>query len=206
MTIMTDTSGFQAPNIPSDDVFQTTSGPILTETYWGFTVRNTAEVPTWLVLCQMVAFLFGAAFVAAAVGLWAVPSAIIQLDTWTLRVGLSAFFGALGYLMVSYANQGRTVEFQFDQNLGEIREVMPNRSGTSRLVAQYGFDVFSEISIDRCGTDKVALVLKQEGSGQTLLIAQGTEPQIGALYARLDRDLLRASSGRRHLAVRPRFG
>ena len=62
MKIMTDTSGYQAPSIPTVDVLQTNAGPVLTETYWGFSVRNTANVQAWVILLQFTAFLFGAAF------------------------------------------------------------------------------------------------------------------------------------------------
>ena len=47
---MTDTSSFQAVSIPTIDVFQANAGPVLTENYWGFTVRNTANVQTWVIL------------------------------------------------------------------------------------------------------------------------------------------------------------
>ena len=203
---MTDISSFQATSIPNIDVFQANAGPVLTETYWGFTVRNTANVQTWVILLQFIAFLFGAAFFAAVFGLWALPSSIIQSDTIGMRVGLSAVFAVIGYLLINYANHGRVVEFQIDQNLGEIREVVRNRSGTSRLIGQYGFDAFCDMAITPCGPEKVALVLKQTGTANALVITQGTEPQIGTLYARLDRDLLRANAGRRHQAVRPQFG
>ena len=123
-----------------------------------------------------------------------------------MRVGLSAVFAVIGYLLINYANHGRVVKFQIDQNLGEIREVVRNRSGRSRLIGQYGFDAFYDMAITPCGPEKVALVLKQSGTANALVITQGTEPQIGTLYARLDRDLLRANAGRRHQAVRPQFG
>ena len=203
---MTDISSFQATSIPNIDVFQANAGPVLTETYWGFTVRNTANVQTWVILLQFIAFLFGAAFFAAVFGLWALPSSIIQSDTIGMRVGLSAVFAVIGYLLINYANHGRVVEFQIDQNLGEIREVVRNRSGTSRLIGQYGFDAFCDMAITPCGPEKVALLLKQSGTANALVITQGTEPQIGTLYARLDRDLLRTNAGRRHPAVRPQFG
>ncbi len=202
---MTDTSGCQAPSIPTIDVFQTNCGPVLTETYWGFTLRNTVNVQAGVILLQLAAFLFGAAFFAAAFGLWVVPSSIIQSDTIGMRAGLSALFAAIGYLLINYANHGRIVEFQIDQNLGEIREVMLNRSGSSRLIGQYGFDAFCDMAITPCGPEKVALVLKQSDTGIAFVIAQGTEPQIGTLYARLDRDLLRANTGRSYQAVRPQF-
>ena len=200
---MTDISSFQATSIPNIDVFQANAGPVLTETYWGFTVRNTANVQTWVILLQFIAFLFGAAFFAAVFGLWALPSSIIQSDTIGMRVGLSAVFAVIGYLLINYANHGRVVEFQIDQNLGEIREVVRNRSGTSRLIGQYGFDAFCDMAITPCGPEKVALVLKQTGTANALVITQGSEPQIGTLYARWDRVLLRANAGRRHQAVRP---
>ena len=203
---MTDISSFQATSIPNIDVFQANAGPVLTETYWGFTVRNTANVQTWVILLQFIAFLFGAAFFAAVFWLWALPSSIIQSDTIGMRVGLSAVFAVIGYLLINYANHGRVVEFQIDQSLGEIREVVRNRSGTSRLIGQYGFDAFCDMAITPCGPEKVALVLKQTGTANALVITQGTEPQIGTLYARLDRDLLRANTVRRHQAVRPQFG
>tara|TARA_B110000091_G_scaffold149391_1_gene159074 strand:- start:56 stop:427 length:372 start_codon:yes stop_codon:yes gene_type:complete len=123
-----------------------------------------------------------------------------------MRVGLSAVFAVIGYLLINYANHGRVVEFQIDQNLGEIREVVRNRSRTSRLIGQYGFDAFCDMAITPCGPEKVALLLKQSGTANALVITQGTEPQIGTLYARLDRDLLRTNAGRRHPAVQPQFG
>lgn len=203
---MTDISDFQVPPpVQGIDVFKTSSGPILTETYWGFTVRNTVNLSSWLILGQMVSFLFGAAFIAAAFGLWAVPSAIAHAETLSLRFGISCMFGALGYVLISFANQGRTVDLQFDLNLGEIRAVVPNRSGSSRLVSQYGFDAFDEMNISG-GTDGlVALTLQTSRGEGALVVAQGTEPQIGALYARLDRDLLRADCKRSRPAIRPTF-
>lgn len=203
---MTDTSEFLSSSSAAADVFKTNTGPILTENYWGFTVRNTANVSSGVLLLQLAAYLFGAAFAAAALGLWAVPSAFLSLDAIGMRIGLSGLFATLSFLLIGYANQGRTVELQFDQNLGEIRAVMPLRGGASRLVAQYGFDSFGEMTITRCAEDQVALTLKPTGHGALLVVAQGTEPQIGALYARLDRDLLRAGPVRMHRAVRPVFG
>ena len=76
-----------------------------------------------------------------------------------MRVGLSAVFAVIGYLLINYANYGRVVEFQIDPNLGEIREVVRNRSGTSRLIGQYGFNAFCDKAITPCGPEKVALVL-----------------------------------------------
>ena len=65
---MTDTSGFQARVLPATTGFDAVSGPLLTETYWGFTLRKTRQLPSWIVITQVISFLLGAAFIAAALG------------------------------------------------------------------------------------------------------------------------------------------
>ncbi len=204
---MTDTSGFQ-PRSSETSAFDDFGGPTLTETYWGFTVRKTRQLPSWIVLSQVVSFVFGAAFFAAALGLWFVPDGAFQSETLMMRVGLCSIFAAVGAVLVNYANRGVDAELQFDRNLGEVREVLRNRRGTAVLVTHFGFDAFSSLVIDRSkgSSSAVRLILRHENGFNNFIVAEGTEAQIGALYARIDRDMLRSAAPRKHAAVMPTFG
>ena len=204
---MTDTSGFQARVLPATTGFDAVSGPLLTETYWGFTLRKTRQLPSWIVITQVISFLLGAAFIAAALGFWFVPDGAFQSETWTLRAGLCTFFTGIGLVLVNYANRGVESELQSDHKLGEVREVLRNRSGKSVLVSHFGFDAFTGLVIDRSGgsEQRVRLILRHENGFNNFVVGEGTEAQIGVLYGRLDRDMLRADAVRTHPAVHPVF-
>jgi hypothetical protein len=203
---MTDISGYQPQQGTSADAFDMPTGPQITETYWGFSIVNGACVTSWRVMLQIAMLLFGAAFMVAALGVWLVPAAAIQSDTLALRVGLCVFMFATGYVLMSFGNRGTRSDWQFDQTQGEIRETVTNCNRTVTVVAQFGFDAFAKILIQRVDADHVALVLADRDATDGVVVATGTPPQIGALYARLDRDLLRANRPRKHAAVVPVFG
>ena len=202
---MTDTSVYQPETAKKTGSFNLDIGPVVQESYWGYSVRNTSYIPVSYYFFQGVALFFGAAFVAAVAGLWLVPSAALQSDSLILRAGLSVFFGGVAWLMIAYANRGVATEIQVDSNLCEIREVLKNRLGKSTLVSRFGFDSFSGITIDRSGGDKtrVQLVLNSYDPAQHVLVATGSEARIGALYGRMTRDLMLEPAGRSFDAVAP---
>jgi len=202
---MTDISGFQGRTVPVTQASDASSGPLLTETYWGFTVNSTVNVPILVNLFQGAAMVVGAAFAAATLGLCVLPTALIQVDSALMRMSVGIVFATLSYLLISYANHGVASELQFDQGLGEVREVLRHRSGRTALIAHYGFDAFTGISVDRSrgDPDKVDLVLRHQESSHNLIVATGSEAQIGVLFGRLERDLLRSGGKRKFEAVTP---
>jgi len=199
------TAGFQGRTVPVSSAAEFPTAPLLTETYWGFVVENTAKTPVLLIGLQAIAMVFGAGFAAATLGIWGVPSQAIQIDSFFMRVGLSVFFAATSYYLIRYANHGVASELQFDQGLGEVREVIKSRSGKSVLHAHYGFDAFVGMTTDRSSGNPsdVRLILQHQDESQNVLVATGNEAQIGRLYGRLERDLLRENGSRQYEAFEP---
>lgn len=187
---MTDISGFQGRTVPVSQVFTDGSDQLLTETYWGFTVKNTQRASSIVQLSQAVSVVIGAGFAAATLGLWIVPSVAFQTDSALIRAGASVFFVIFSYFFISYANRGTVSELQIDLSLGEVREVLRHRSGCSSLLAHYGFDAFTRLSIDRSSGSplQVKLILHHQDEAHDLVVATGNEPQIGKLFGRLERD------------------
>mgnify|MGYP000161706803 CR=1 FL=1 len=204
---MTDTSGFPARVRPSTIAFDPASGPLLTEKHWGFTIRNTAQLSSWTLVSQIISFFLGAVFIAAALGIWASHDALFQSDPFQMRLGISFMSAAMGVLFIHFANKGTVSELQFDLHLGEVREVMQNRTGKMSLVAHFGLDAFAGLAIDRSAgnADQVQLIMRHNDGVNNIIVAQGTEAQIGALFGRLDRDLLRGQTARDHAVTGPEF-
>ena len=203
---MTDTAGFQGRSVPVATAAEVPAAPLLSETYWGFVVKSTAITPAWLVGAQAISMVLGAGFAAATIGIWGIPSAAIQVDSFYMRVGLSVFFALSAYYFIAYANRGIASELQIDQGLGEVREVLVSRSGKSVLQAHFGFDAFVGMTVDRSAGDPtgIRLVLLHQDEAQNILVATGTEAQIGLLYGRLERDLLRQNGSREYDAIEPK--
>lgn len=202
---MTDVAGFQGRTVPVSSATDYPSAPLLTETYWGFVVKNTAGTPAWVHGVQAMSLTLGASFAAASIGIWGVPSMAIQVDSLIMRSGLSVFFAITAYLFIAFANRGVASELQIDQGLGEVREVLVSRGGKSTLQAHYGFDAFVGLTVDRSAgnQNEVTLVLHHQDETQNIHVATGSETQIGLLYGRLERDLLRENGTRRHDAITP---
>ena len=203
---MTDISGFQGRTVPVSQVFTDGSDQLLTETYWGFTVKNTQRASSIVQLSQAVSVVIGAGFAAATLGLWIVPSVAFQTDSALIWAGASVFFVIFSYFFISYANRGTVSELQIDLSLGELREVLRHRSGSSSLLAHYGFDAFTRLSIDRSSGSplQVKLILHHQDEAHDLVVATGNEPQIGKLFGRLERDLLRSEGSLPLAAVSPK--
>lgn len=202
---MTDTSVYQSLGRKESAAFSPNNGPIVEESYWGFSVLGTTRGLVSHYISQGVALFFGAAFLAAMIGLWILPGAAVQSDSLTMRLGLTAFFGIISWILINFANRGVVSEIQIDCNLCEVREVLKNRVGKSTLVGQFSFDSFDGITIDRSSGDKedVALSLNSVDPAKHIHIARGSEAQIGVLYGRLTRDLMLEQPSRTFAAVTP---
>lgn len=100
----------------------------MTESYWGFSVKNPSQTLYSSYIVQGLSLFIGASFLAASIGLFLMPAKVIQSDTLTMRLGLSLFFSVISWLMISYANRGVTTELQIDCNLCEVREVLKKQA------------------------------------------------------------------------------
>lgn len=179
----------------------------VTETHWGYVVQNREYADTTSLVLRAVSFLMAAGFGAAALGLWLVPSALVQTDTMTMRLGLSFFFIGFAFIMANYARRSDKIEWQFDLGLGEIRKVAAMQSGKGDMLGRIGFDAIEgfEIIADENDHSAHALVLRIGGGMADEQIATGPYAQLKGVMERLQADFC-GNAPRRFDAVRPVWG
>jgi hypothetical protein len=170
---------------------------VIDETYWGYIVRSVEPTPLPVLLMQGIVWLFGVAFLVAAIGLWVLPSMVTHGPALGLKMGASVIMGSIAILSLWYASRGTQTEIQIDTRLGEVREVMRNRAGKASLVGRYGFDSIGGVFIDRAAPGaaltKGTLVMRYRNTAQTLHVATGGVTGLAPLRDRLGRDLMLVS-------------
>jgi len=177
------------------------------ETYWGYIVRSIETPSMILVFAQAISWLIGIGFLVATLGLWLMPSAVFAGSVLGMKFGATVVTVASASFCLWYASRGTDSEIQVDTRLGEVREVVRNRTGRSTLLGRYGFDAIGSVFIDlggrqqRADTVQGALVLRYRNTAQTLHVASGTMSMLGPLRDRLGRDLMLAPRGPKRAPV-----
>lgn len=179
----------------------------ISETYWGYIVRNERSTNPLGLTVQFAAYLTGAAFAAASLGLWLVPSALIQTDTMVMRLGLSGLFAIASWMLIVFSRRTGEIEWHFDHNLGEIRKVVGMRGGKGLLKGQYGFDSVDHLEIAEVSGEAGRYSLRIRFSDDFLNpeIARGEKAQMQVISARLRSDFSVGQSTRIHAAVAPNW-
>ncbi len=169
------------------------------ETYWGYIIRNTNGPNIGMLALQAVSMFFGAAFVAAGLGLLLLPDVLAGAVDLSIRaVAAVLFFGLSAYLLW-FASRGTESELQIDTSLGEVREVVRNRAGKSSLIGRYGFDSIGGVFLDRANAprDQAVLVLRYRNTAQTLPVVGGPVKALEPLRDRLGKDMMMDAVPRR---------
>lgn len=162
------------------------------ETYWGYIIRKTDGPKVVMVVMQTASMFFGAAFLAAGLGLLLLPHVMAgSVDLAMRAVAAVIFFGLAAYLLW-YASRGTDSEIQIDNALGEVREVVRNRAGKSSLIGRYGFDSIGGVFLDRANAapGQAMLVLRYRNTAQTLPVVGGRIETLESLRNRLGKDLM----------------
>ena len=173
------------------------------ETYWGYIVRSIETPSMVLVFAQAASWLIGIGFLVATLGLWLMPTALFSGGVLGMKLGATVVTLASAAFCLWYASRGTDSEIQVDTRLGEVREVVRNRTGRSTVLGRYGFDAIGSVFIDlggrqnRADTVEGALVLRYRNTAQTLHVATGTLGTLGPLRDRLGRDLMLAPKTRK---------
>lgn len=200
---LTDTANYGVTAANLSDTSPKLRSPQWTETYWGLSVRDVTEISGWVICAQVIAFVFCAGCVVAALGLWlAVPGTIFS-EQFIMRGIVSAFLLVAAYFMLNYANRGGIRELEFDHNLGEIRAFSINRNGSRLMTGQFGIDSFDSLTIVDEDAETATLVLNRLDGRAGLLVSRGNPSRVRALDLRLDRDMLRSTTTRMHTPVDP---
>lgn len=177
------------------------------ETYWGYIVRSTEPPSMILVFSQAISWLVGIGFLVATLGFWLMPSAVFSSGVLGMKFGATVVTVASAVFCLWFASRGTDSEIQVDTQLGEVREVVRNRTGRSTLLGRYGFDAIGSVFIDLGGQTQRdanvegALVLRYRNTAQTLHVATGPMGLLGPLRDRLGRDMMLGRAGAKPGAV-----
>ncbi|MEY1555159.1 hypothetical protein AB3Y40_05945 [Yoonia sp. R2331] len=169
------------------------------ETYWGYIIRNTEGPKIGTVVLQAASMFFGAAFVAAGLGLLLLPEVLAGAVDLTIRAMAAVIFFGLAAYLLWFASRGTESELQIDTSLGEVREVVRNRAGRSTLIGRYGFDSIGGVFLDRANAprNQAVLVLRYRNTAQTLPVVGGRIDALEPLRDRLGRDMMMDAVPRR---------
>lgn len=194
------------PNVSEFNLAKSGAQPArISETYWGYIVRNERSTNPFGIGLQMAAYLAGAAFAAASLGLWLVPSALIQTDTLVMRLGVSAIFAVTAWMLILFSRRTGEIEWHFDHNLGEVRKVVGIRGGKGLLKGQYGFDSVDHVDISKIANEagRFSLGVRFCGEAADVEIARGDKAQMQVISARLKSDFSVGQELRAHAAIAP---
>jgi len=165
-------------------------GFVLEETHWGYIVCAKGAEGRRMGFAQSLSLLAGAGFLAAAAGMWLLPSIMFGTDALFTRFFSSIVFVALASLFLWYASRGTQSEIHIDNSRGEIREIVRNHTGKLSLLGCYGFDsvggVFLEPTADAPGSN---LVLRYRNSDTSMTLATGREAALEQLRERISHDV-----------------
>ncbi len=159
------------------------------QAFWGYAIRSTEGAPVLLQVAQGAVMAIGATFVASAVVLLLSPADGDHLSV--PHLGAAILLMASAIFLLRFATRGTVVELQVDVAQGELREIVRHRIGPSTLVDRHDFDPAASLHIHRQGPVLAlpCLILHHRGSDEGLCIAQGPEPVLLQLRARLAHDL-----------------
>lgn len=165
------------------------------ETHWGYIVRATETLGRGVAIAQSVSRLLGCAFLAAALGLWLLPSMLFGADAMFMRAFATIVFVSMATLLLWYASRGGQSEIQIDLSRGEIREVIRNNTNKQILIGSYGFDSIEGVELAQgLNPTEKDLLLRYRNTGGCLVVASGREADLSLLRDRLSRDVVVGSS------------
>jgi len=159
--------------------------------FWGYKIQSGVKPSLMVAFGQLVSFFFGVCFATAALGILLLPTLFFDGDFTAMRVGSAALFGAMAAYLLWFASRGTQPEAHVDISFSEIRQVIKNRTGAPSTVGRYPFDAIGGVFVEHSDTSHLSqLVVRCNHTGQTILIAAGTDAQLTPLRNRLATDIL----------------
>ncbi|MFQ1700647.1 hypothetical protein ACJ5NV_08630 [Loktanella agnita] len=166
------------------------------DTYWGYIVRSGRGPAIGIMLAQAASFFLGACFLTAALGILILPMMGLADNLGAIGIGAAVMFMTVAAYLLWFASRGTQSEVHVDTSVGEIREMICNRTGKPTLVGAYGFDTVSGIHIEEQAEGQQAqLVMQHRNGAHHLIIAEGSAAQLISLRDRLGQDLMIAPKG-----------
>lgn len=192
MTIDANRPAFQELVSP-EEAYDGTPDPILIdETYWGYIIRRTTRRMSVQDILMVLSGVLGFAFIFSSLGMWLISGGGVGVGAFSMKLGLSVLWVAIGVQLILYSRRGGVTELQIDNRLGEIRQMIRRRSGRVIPVSRYGYDSISSVFLhrDAGGPDEAAIMLRFHHTNSVVQAAIGPVVAVEALLQRMGRDLL----------------
>ncbi|MDJ1007545.1 MAG: hypothetical protein QNJ13_06925 [Paracoccaceae bacterium] len=161
----------------------------LTETHWGYIVREASGAIGGAALAEAALRFFGLVLVLAAYGQWLLPAGLFPSDAVAAKVALSAALAWIGAGLYFFANRGFAHEIQVDTAKREFRFARRNGRGLTRVVRRLPFGVVESVFVRRGEAGWAQFFLRVQGVAAPLHLANGAERDLNLLHSRLCRDL-----------------
>lgn len=164
-------------------------GVSVDETLWGYVVRAEERHSGAVWLARRIAILVATAALISIAFLWLMPGVSSPLG----RIGATGLLTCFAGIAVWLAGRGYAPETHVDLQRGEVREVLRDAEGRTRLMGRTAFRDIGGLHIDRSGrpAGQGRLVLRWRNTGQTLTVAVGAEGALVLLRDRIGGDLLK---------------
>ena len=162
----------------------------VTETWWGYVIRNEREISAARRMVTIVAGLLAVAFAVSSVALWMAPTSLLSGDVVLMKAGGSSLMALIALLFARFATEDPVVEIQVDCRKSELREVVRRTGDETRLLGRYGFEEIGGLFFDRKGGGR--LVARYRNTPHLITIAEGGGPALERIRDRLGRDVMGA--------------
>lgn len=161
------------------------------ETYWGYIIRPDSGLGLNTQIKQAVSGLLGLGAVGAAVAFWALPGAFFSDDVALFKMVASVIAVCIGVFLLWYASAGSRYELHVDTSRNELREMLRNNKGQSRLHRRHEFSDIGEVFVtkDEAEGSMCALMLRIGESEQAITAARAPKDQLRGLKDRLTKDI-----------------
>ncbi len=167
----------------------------LTETYWGYILRERnpeftrREISEWLMMVT------GFVFLLVGLGQWFLPGALVNVDVVAIKMAITAVFVGMGCACIQASGARTEVEIQVDTALRELRVVERDRRGLTRLSQRIAMRDIDSVFLSKGGgvESETHLLLEVANSDHPVHVASGTERELRLLQKRMKNDLRPAS-------------
>ena len=167
------------------------TGPMVTETYWGYSIRGAEERFDSETLVEILLRFLGLILVVSAYGQWLLPPSLFPGDPFLTKACLAFVFGAGGVAVYYYGSRGMQTEIHVDLARREVRLSRRTCRGQSRLrqVVPMAQVESAYLKRDEAAPASARLLLRFAGRRQPVEVAHGREADLTTLLRRLSVDL-----------------
>lgn len=172
----------------------------------GYIVEGDGVKNVTMAMLQGIARIFGACFLAVAIGVLAFATIGQDIIDMTLRGGAAVISAGIAIYFLWFSSRGSHPEIQIDLKNTEVRQAIRNKTGRTSILSRFKFDEIGGVFIDRSfgGDGEALLVLRYKNTPQTMSVAQGSLSDLEALRDRIGKDLMVKPMQKTKMRIVPR--